>query len=162
MFSEAAPPRFPTTFRTAPADVHVIVRVEVGVEANLQPTQAVQVAELCVDQRHQMIPALERFVVGVTVQPVHNCLRLPTVDGFKQIPKDAIPKVHVRPFCVSTTRKDRSESVWPGMHRDIVNHSPDSPAASGGGMEQAALQCVSFIGTRSRSSELTAACAAPA
>src|SRR5664279_1827621 len=31
-------------------------------------------------------------------------------------------------FCVSTTRKYRFASVRPSMHRDIVNHSPDTPA----------------------------------
>jgi hypothetical protein len=36
-------------------------------------------------------------------------------------------------FCVSTTRKYRFASVRPSMHRDIVNHSPDSPALRGGG-----------------------------
>src|SRR5580692_8675485 len=47
------------------------------------------------------------------------------------MPKDAIAKPHARSFCVSTTRKDRFALVSPSMHRDIVNHSPDSPAASG-------------------------------
>jgi len=36
------------------------------------------------------------------------------------------------PFCVSTTSKDRFASARPSMHRDTVNHSPDSPAAKRG------------------------------
>src|ERR1700722_740303 len=75
-----------------------------------------------------MIPALERFVVGVPVQAIHNALKPSSIDGFKQMPKNAIAKPHARSFCVSTTRKDRFASVRPSMHRDIVNHSPDSPA----------------------------------
>src|SRR6202035_4005489 len=47
------------------------------------------------------------------------------------MPKDAIAKPHARSFCVSTTRNDRFALVSPSMHRDIVNHSPDSPAKSG-------------------------------
>ncbi|WP_456815217.1 CoA transferase [Bradyrhizobium sp. USDA 4529] len=34
-------------------------------------------------------------------------------------------------LCVSTTRKDRFASVLPSMHRDTVNHSPDTPADLG-------------------------------
>src|ERR1700732_3112318 len=33
---------------------------------------------------------------------------------------------------VSTTRKHRFASVRPGMHCDMVNHSPDSPAKERG------------------------------
>ncbi|MCP3419777.1 hypothetical protein NLM16_37305, partial [Bradyrhizobium brasilense] len=36
-------------------------------------------------------------------------------------------------LCVSTTRKDRFASVLPSMHRDTVNHSPDTPAFQGEG-----------------------------
>src|ERR1700722_1771918 len=79
-----------------------------------------------------MIPALERFVVGVPVQAIHNALKPSSIDGFKQMPKNAIAKPHARSFCVSTTRKDRFASVRPSMHRDIVNHSPDSPAQERG------------------------------
>src|SRR5215216_6503293 len=71
-----------------------------------------------------MVPALERFVIGIAVELVHDRLELPAIDGFEEIPKDAIPKAHARPFCVSTTRKDRCESVRPSMHRDIVNQFP--------------------------------------
>src|ERR1700724_703961 len=36
-------------------------------------------------------------------------------------------------LCVSTTRKHRFASVRPGMHCDMVNYSPDSPARKRGG-----------------------------
>src|SRR5439155_27159366 len=96
----------------------------IGVEASLEPAQAVEMAELGIDQSHQMIPALERLVVSVSIEPLHDRLKLPSIDRLEKMPEDAIPEAHARPFCVSTTRKGRCESVRPSMHRDIVNRIP--------------------------------------
>src|SRR5882724_10085813 len=81
-----------------------------------------------------MIPAPERFVVSIPIVPLDRRVELPPLDRLEKVPKNAIPDAHARPFCVSTTRKGRCESVRPSMHRDIVNHFfPGQPCACGGG-----------------------------
>jgi hypothetical protein len=44
-----------------------------------------------------MIPALERFVVGVPGPTIHNRLKLPSIDRFKELSKNAIAESHARP-----------------------------------------------------------------
>src|SRR5260221_8778671 len=87
-----------------------------------------------------MIPALERLVVGISIQTIHSRLKLPPIDRFKQASKNAIAKPHAR--SLSESRQPESTcftQAKPGMHRDIVNHSPDSPAPRGSGARERAV-----------------------
>jgi len=79
-------------------DVEMIMMLGVDVEGQFEPAQRVGVAQLREDQRHQMIPAFEALVVSVTVVVLHNGAKLPPIDRFEQIPKDAIELAHARPF----------------------------------------------------------------
>ena len=79
------------------AGPQMIVVLRIGVEASHHPTQTVVTAELGIDQRHQVIPALERLVVGIPIQTIHNCLKLPSIDRFKEPSKNATAKSHARP-----------------------------------------------------------------
>ena len=87
------------------AGAQVVMVLRVGVEGRFQRPETFNPGQLRIAQRHEMIPALERFVVGVPVVPVHNLLKLLTIDRFEQTRNDAIGKSHARSFCVSTTRK---------------------------------------------------------
>src|SRR5262245_30320769 len=86
-----------------------------------------------------MIPALERLVVGISVQTIHNRPKLPPIDRFKEPSKIASAKSHARPSVSRQPKKSRFASAPPGMHRDIVNHSSDSPIQKGRGYEPPSL-----------------------
>jgi hypothetical protein len=45
-----------------------------------------------------MVPAFEGLVVGIAVVPLHNLAKLPSVDRFEEVSKDAIEVAHARPF----------------------------------------------------------------
>src|SRR5262249_24039581 len=94
--------------------------------------EAVDAAKLRKHQGNQMIPALEGFVVGVRVIPIHSGLEPATIDRFKQTAKDAIDVAHARPFLSLDNQKEPIASVRPGMHRDTVNHPRTALHASGG------------------------------
>src|ERR1700724_662201 len=51
-----------------------------------------------------MIPALERLVVGVPIHTIHNSLKLPSIDRFKDSAKSAIAKSHARPLCLDNQK----------------------------------------------------------
>src|SRR5260370_9731053 len=77
-----------------------------------------------------MIPAFERLVVGIAVVSLHNSSKLPSIDRFEEVSKDAITVSHARPLSESRQPEStRFAPDWSGMLRDIVNHSPDTPAA---------------------------------
>src|SRR5215475_10581373 len=78
------------------ADPQMVVMMGVGIEAGDQPPQPTGTAQLRVDQRHQMIPALERLVVGIGVQAIHSRLKLSPINRFKETSKDATAKAHAR------------------------------------------------------------------
>src|SRR5712664_1878142 len=110
----------------------MIMLMGVGVKSDFDPSQARDAAQLGADQRHQMIPAFKGFVVGIAVVPLHNCPKLSPIDRFEEASKDAITVLHARPLSESRQPESiRFTPDWSGMLRDIVNHSPDSPAASG-------------------------------
>jgi diguanylate cyclase (GGDEF)-like protein len=79
------------------ASSQMIVVLRIGIEAGYHAAQAVVPAQLRIDQRHKVIPALERLVVGITVQTIHSRLKLPSIDRFKEPTKNAIAKSHARP-----------------------------------------------------------------
>jgi hypothetical protein len=66
----------------------------VRVPARCHAAQAVGGAEPSKDQRHQMIPALERLVVGITVVTSHNRVKPAPVDGFKKLAENARCEAH--------------------------------------------------------------------
>ena len=70
--------------------------MRIGVETGLQRAQAVKAGQLRVNQRHQVIPTLERLVVGIAIMRGHNLRKPPSVDRFKQADKNAIGKPHAR------------------------------------------------------------------
>src|SRR5258708_20402036 len=63
---------------------------------------------------------------------LHNPAKLPPIDRFEKLPKNAIYAAHRRPL--SEYRQPESIQFvldLPGMRCGIVNHSPDSPALLG-------------------------------
>jgi hypothetical protein len=70
----------------------------VGIESAFDRAQAGDLAQLSADKRHQMIPAFKRFVVGIPVMPLHNFPKLPSIDRFEEVFKDATTMLHARHF----------------------------------------------------------------
>ena len=66
----------------------------VGVPAGRQTTQSVGGGKLGEDQCHKMLPALERFVVGIAGVTINDRFKLAPVNGFKQLAKNARRKAH--------------------------------------------------------------------
>src|SRR5713226_2411301 len=65
---------------------------------------------------------------------LHNPAKLPPIDRFEKLPKDAIYAAHARPLSESRQPESiRFTLDLPGMRCGIVNHSPDSPAQAGRG-----------------------------
>ena len=60
----------------------MVMVLRIGVEGSLQRPQAINAGQLRVHQRDQVIPALERLVVGIPVVLVHNLLKLLSIDRF--------------------------------------------------------------------------------
>ena len=76
------------------AAAQVIMMLGIGVPAGLQGAKAVEVAELGVDQRQQMIPAEERFVVSVALAPRHDRGETPPVERFDERGKNGRAVAH--------------------------------------------------------------------
>ena len=74
----------------------MIMLMGVGVKSDFDPSQARDAAQLGTDQRHQMIPAFEGFVVGIAVMPLNNLSKLPSIDRFEEVSKNAIEVAHAR------------------------------------------------------------------
>ena len=116
------------------ADIQMIVMMGVRIEAQLEPAQAAGTAELCKDQRHQMVPAFEGLVVGVAVVPVHDRLKPPSIDRFKKASQNAIDIEHARPLLSLDNQKGTVCAVpaeHAPRHSEIV--SPGHPCLKGGG-----------------------------
>src|SRR5712671_1450458 len=80
-----------------------------------------------------MIPAFERFVVGIAVMPLNDFPKFPSIDRFEELPKDAINVLHARPLSESRQPESiRFTLDLPGMRCGIVNRSRDSPALFAG------------------------------
>src|SRR5260370_39983976 len=85
-----------------------------------------------------MIAAFEGFVVGIAVMPLDDFPKLPSIDRFEKLHKDAIHVLHARPLSESRQPESiRFTLDLPGMRCGIVNHSRDSPAKCG------ARECIS-------------------
>src|SRR6267142_6010636 len=113
------------------AHAQMIMLMGICVEGEFKPPQTCDAAQLRTDQRHHMIPALERFIVGICVVPLHNFPELPSIDWFEEVSKDATTILHARHFLSLDNLKVSVTLDSLGMRRGIVNHSPDTPAASG-------------------------------
>src|SRR5215470_7426758 len=79
----------------------MVVVLRICVEAFHHGPQTVVSAELRINQRHQMIPALEQLAIRIAPQTIHNRLKLPAVNRFKELSKNAIAKSHARPLSES-------------------------------------------------------------
>src|SRR6266478_8450307 len=111
----------------------MIMLMGICLNSGFDSAKARDLAQLRADHRHQMVPALERFVVGIAVMPLDNFPKLPSINRFEELHKDAIHVLHARPFSVSRQPESiRFTLDLPGMRCGIVNHSRDSPAARGG------------------------------
>src|ERR1700724_703960 len=79
-----------------------------------------------------MIPALERLVVGVPIHTIHNSLKLPSIDRFKDSAKSAIVKSHARPLCLDNQKAP--VCIGPAGH--ALRHGelfPGQPCPQAGG-----------------------------
>jgi hypothetical protein len=61
-----------------------------------------------------MIPALERFIVGIGVVPLHNFPELPSIDWFEEVSKDATTILHARHFLSLDNLKVSSNAGFAG------------------------------------------------
>ena len=114
------------------ADAQMIMLMRVGLGGGFDSAQARDPAQLGAHHRHKMIPAFERFVVGIAVMPLDDFPKLSSIDRFQELPKDAIPVLHARPLSeFSTTRK---YPVHAGFAGHALRHSesfPGQPCACG-------------------------------
>ena len=76
----------------------MVMMLTVGIPTGFEPTQAGAGAELRIDQRNQMVPALEALIVGVAGVPIHNSLKLASIDHFKQLAENATGKAHAATY----------------------------------------------------------------
>jgi len=65
--------------RAAP---QMIMMLGIGVPAGFQRPKAVEIAELSENKRKQMIPAVERLVIGVAIMALDDRLEKSPVEGF--------------------------------------------------------------------------------
>src|SRR4029077_18153087 len=97
---------------------------------------------LGIEQRDQMLPALEALVIGVAVVALDDFLELPAVDRFEQLDKSAIRELHAPSFFLSLDNQkiDGKFPAGGACPCDFSIHptsSPDSPARSGEGWRPA-------------------------
>ena len=115
------------------AHTQMIMLMGVRLKGGFDSAQACDPAQLGGHHRHEMIPAFERLVVGIAVMPLDDFPKLPSIDRFEELPKDAIHVMHARPFSVSRQPESiRFTLDLPGMRCGIV--SPGQPCACGGGL----------------------------
>src|ERR1019366_847631 len=109
-----------------------------GVPAGFQTAQAVAGAELGKHQRHQMVPAAERFIVSVGTVTRDERLELPAIDGCQQLAENARCIAHA-PFLFLSLANQKIDGKAPSYGAcacGISIHpttSPDSPAIKGTG-----------------------------
>src|SRR5262249_189027 len=72
----------------------------------------------------QVVPTLERFIVGVTVVPVHDRLKLTPIDRLEQCSKSAIDVAHARSFLSLDNQK---EPICIGSAEHAPRHSESFP-----------------------------------
>src|SRR5262249_56975776 len=106
------------------ADMQMIMMLGVGIENGFQASQAARAMQLRKNERRQMVPALERLVVGVPVVPFDDRAEFPPIDGFEQSSKDAIDELHARPFLSLDNRKG---SVCADSAEHAPRHSESFP-----------------------------------
>src|SRR5665811_1738015 len=99
----------------------MIVLMGICLNGGFDSAQARDPAQLGAHHRHNMIPAFERFVVGIAVMPLHNFPKLPSIDRFEELPKDAIHVLHARPSSESRQPESiRFTLDLPGMRCGIA------------------------------------------
>src|SRR5882757_9679051 len=116
------------------AHPQMIMLMGVYLKGCFDGAQACDPAQLSAHHCHEMIPTFERFVVRIAVMALDDFPKLPSINRFQELPKDAIHVLHARPFSVSRQpESSRFTLDLPGMRCGIVNHSRDSPALAGEG-----------------------------
>ena len=119
-----------------PPAVQMIVMIGLGIEARLQRPQTRRSRKLCINQSHQMLPAVEALAIGITPVLHHTGLEPSAINGFEKRSKDARSEAHARlPFCVSTTRQYQKKPDLTGMHpatHRIKNSFPRTLVRAGG------------------------------
>src|ERR1022692_3223575 len=119
----------------------MIMLMGVCLRSGFDSAQARDPAQLGTHHRHKMIPAFERFVVGIAVMPLDDFPKLSPIDRFEEFPKDAIHVSHARPLSESRQPESiRLTPDLPGMRCGIVNRSRDSPALAGEGQGGGSLR----------------------
>src|ERR1039457_570595 len=115
-----------------------------GVPAGFQTAQAVAGAELGKHQRHQMVPAAERFNESVGTVTLDERLELPAIDGCQQLAENA-RSIASAPFLFLSLANQKIDGKAPSYGAcacGISIHpttSPDSPALMGAGITEGAV-----------------------
>ncbi len=111
--------------RTGP---EMIVMMRMGVPDGLESAQALNAAKLGEREHDEMVPAPERFVVGVSVVPLHRRLEPAPRDRFEKAGKDAMAVLHAR-FPPESRQPEGNwlAPVLPGMR---LRHSDSFPGRS--------------------------------
>ena len=72
------------------ADAEMVMLMRVGAEGKFEPAQACDAPQLRTHQRYHVIPAFERFVVGIPLMAIHNRAKSPLINRFEELSKDAM------------------------------------------------------------------------
>ena len=115
------------------AGAEVIMEAAAGVEGGLEGAQAGRAAELGADQRDEVIPALERFVVGVALVAGDDAGEGATIDRLEQVDKNAILKAHAWSFIFQSRQPENTPklSEVPGMRPRSIELFPRTAVRCG-------------------------------
>ncbi len=102
----------------------MIMGVGVGVPAGCERAQRRRAGELGVDQHHQVLPAAERFVIGVGVSALDDRLEPPPVEGFDKLAENGRSKAHAPLSFLSLCNQKipRNLIKFPGFAGHALRH----------------------------------------
>ncbi len=86
----------------------MIMGVGVGVPAGCERAQRRRAGELGVDQHHQVLPAAERFVIGVGVSALDDRLEPPPVERIDKLAENGRSKAHA-PLSFKSLQPENTE-----------------------------------------------------
>src|SRR5260370_24736123 len=112
----------------------MIMLMGICVEGEFKHAQTCDAAQLRAAQRHHMIQALERCIVGIGVVPLHNFAELPSIDWFEEVSKDATTILHARHFLRLDNLKVSSNAGFAGHAPWHSESFPGHPCACGEGL----------------------------
>jgi hypothetical protein len=105
-------------------NAQMMMLMGIRLNGGLDSAQTRDAAQLGAHHRHKMVPAFERFVVGISVMPLDNFPKLPPIDRFEELPKDAIHVLHARPFSESRQPESMVHAAFVGH---ALRHSESFP-----------------------------------